>query len=117
MANVVFPYPFPEHLFALMPEIFVAVVGMALLLIDLFIDKERKYITAYASIATCLIAALLSVKVMMPETVVAFYGFFVLDQFAVLAKVLICVGTAFGMILSVHYMKDEQHLGEYYVLM
>ncbi len=117
MANVVFPFPFPEHLFALMPEIFVAIAAMALLLIDLFIEKDKKAITAYASIATSLVAALLSVKVMMPETVVAFYGFFVLDQFAVLAKVLICLGTAFGMVMSIHYMKDEQHLGEYYVLM
>jgi len=117
MANVVFPFPFPEHLIVLMPEMFVAVIAMALLLIDLFIAKDKKYITAYASIATCLIAALLSVKVMMPETVVAFYGFFVLDQFAVLAKVLICLGTAFGMVLSIDYMKDEKHLGEYYVLM
>jgi len=33
---------------------------------------------------------------MMPEAVTAFYGFFVLDQFAVLAKVLICLGSAFG---------------------
>jgi len=117
MANVVFPFPFPEHLFVLMPEIFVAIAAMALLLIDLFIEKDKKAITAYASIATSLVAALLSVKVMMPETVVAFYGFFVLDQFAVLAKVLICLGTAFGMVMSIHYMKDEQHLGEYYVLM
>jgi len=117
MANVVFPFPFPEHLMALLPEMFVAVLAMALLLIDLFIEKDKKYITAYASIATSLIAAFLSVKVMMPETVVAFYGFFVLDQFAVLAKVLICAGTAFGMVLSIDYMKNEKHLGEYYVLM
>jgi len=117
MANVVFPYPFPEHLMALMPEIFVAIAAMALLLIDLFIAKDKKFITAYASIAICLIAALLSVKVMMPEAVVAFYGFFLLDQFAVLAKVLICLGTAFGLVLSIDYMKKEKHLGEYYVLM
>ncbi len=117
MANVVFPFPFPEHLIALMPEIFVAVAAMALLLIDLFIDKDKKVITAYAAIAVTLVAALLSVKVMMPEVVTAFYGFFVLDQFAVLAKVLICLGSAFGMVLSINYMKDEPHLGEYYVLM
>ncbi len=117
MANVVFPFPFPEHLMALMPEIFAAVSAMALLLIDLFIAKEQKAITAYAAIAISLVAAVASVCVMASETLVAFYGFFVLDQFAVLSKVLICVGTAFGMVLSVHYMKDEEHLGEYYILM
>jgi len=117
MANVVFPFPFPDHLIALMPEIFVAIAAMALLLLDLFIEHNKKVITACIAIAISLIAALLSLKVMMPEPVVAFYGFFLLDQFAVLAKVLICLGTAFGMVLSIHYMKDEEHLGEYYVLM
>ena len=117
MANVVFPFPFPDHLILLLPEMFVAVAAMALLLIDLFIEQNKKCITAYASIVVSVIAALLSVKVMAPETTTAFYGFFVLDQFAVLAKVLICAGTAFGMVLSINYMKDEKHLGEYYVLM
>jgi len=117
MANVVFPFPFPEHLIALMPEIFVAVAAMALLLIDLFIAQDKKAITAWLAIAVSLIAALLSVNVMTSESVTAFYGFFLLDHFAVLAKVLICLGTAFGMVLSIHYMKNEQHLGEYYILM
>jgi len=42
MANVVFPFPFPEHLIALMPEMFVAVAAMALLLIDLLSIRIRK---------------------------------------------------------------------------
>ncbi|MDX8405735.1 MAG: NADH-quinone oxidoreductase subunit N [Mariprofundus sp.] len=117
MANVTFPFPFPDHLFALMPEIFVAVIAMALLLLDLFIAKEKKATTAYIAIATCVTAAILTVQAMMPETITAFYGFFVLDHFAVLAKVLICVGTAIGMILSIDYMKDEENIGEYYVLL
>ncbi len=117
MANVVFPYPFPEHLTSLMPEIFVAIAAMALLLIDLFIAQDKKSITAWLAITVSLIAALLSVNVMQSEAVTAFYGFFLLDHFAVLAKVLICLGTAFGMVLSIQYMKDEEHLGEYYVLM
>jgi len=117
MANVTFPYPFPEHLFALMPEMFVAVIAMALLLLDLFIAREKKATTAYIAIATCLTAAVLSVQAMMPESITAFYGFFVLDPFAVLAKVLICLGTAIGMILSINFMKNEANVGEYYVLM
>ncbi len=117
MANVAFPFPFPEHLFALMPEIFVTIAAMALLLIDLFIAQDKKAVTAWLAIAVALVAALLSVCVMQTEAVTAFYGFFLLDHFAVLSKVLICLGTAFGMVLSIRYMKDEQHLGEYYVLL
>jgi len=116
MANVSFPFPFPDHLFALMPEIFVAVIAMALLLLDLFIARDKKATTAYIAIATCITAAVLTVQSMMPESINAFYGFFVLDHFAVLAKVLICLGTAVGIVLSIDYMKDEANVGEYYVL-
>ncbi|TLS68208.1 NADH-quinone oxidoreductase subunit N [Mariprofundus erugo] len=117
MANVTFPFPFPEHLSSLMPEMFVAVIAMALLLLDLFIPREKKCITAYIAIATASVAALLCVSVNPAEPLVGFYGFFVLDQFAVFAKVLICLATALAMVLSVQYMKDLENVGEYYVLM
>ncbi len=115
MANVVFPFPFPDHLNLLLPEIFLAVTAMALLLIDLFIEK--KAITAYLAIVISLVTALFCVNVMPRMSTTAFYGFFLLDQFAVLAKVLICLGTAFTAMLSIHYMRAEKHLGEYYILM
>ena len=117
MANVTFPFPFPEHLIALLPEMVVAVMAMFLLLFDLFIPKERKALTAWLATATAIIAGVASLQVMGADTMVAFYGMFVLDPFAVFSKVLICAGTALGIILSIDYMKDEANVGEYYVLM
>jgi len=117
MANVIFPFPFPEHLLALLPEMIVAVMAMFLLLFDLFIPKERKNMTAYLSALTMVLAGAAALFVMTPETQVAFYGFFVLDNFAVFAKVLICAATVLGIFLSIDYMKDEENVGEYYVLM
>ena len=117
MANVTFPFPFPEHLIALLPEMVVAVMAMFLLLFDLFIPKERKVLTAWLATATAIVAGVASLQVMGADTMVAFYGMFVLDPFAVFSKVLICAGTALGIILSIDYMKDEANVGEYYVLM
>ncbi|HXH71275.1 MAG TPA: NADH-quinone oxidoreductase subunit N, partial [Mariprofundaceae bacterium] len=117
MANVTFPFPFPEHLLALLPEMIVAVAAMALLLLDLFIPKGRKALTAYLAMLTAIVAACATWQVTASEPLVAFYGYFVLDPFAALSKVLICIAAVFGMVISLDYMKEESHVGEYYVLM
>jgi len=117
MANVVFPFPFPEHLIALLPEIIVALAAMFILLFDLFLSGERKKWSGWLAIITAVIAADATIRVSAPEPMVAFYGMFVLDPFAVFTKVLICLATALGIILSLDYMKDEANTGEYYALM
>ena len=117
MANVTFPFPFPEHLITLLPEIIVAVMAMFLLLFDLFLPRERKNLTAYLAILTTVIAGIVTMNLSAAEPLVAFYGFFVFDQFAVFSKLLIYAATALAMVLSIDHMKDEENIGEYYVLM
>jgi len=117
MANVTFPFPFPDHLITLLPEMIVAVLAMALLLLDLFIAKENKVWTAYLAIMTIVIAAIATIQLYPAGTIEAFYGFFVFDPFAAFCKLLVFAATAIAMILSLQYMKDENHIGEYYVLM
>jgi NADH-quinone oxidoreductase subunit N len=117
MANVTFPFPFPEHLITLLPEIIVAIMAMFLLLFDVFVSKERKTITPYLAILTVIVAGIGTTCLRPEETLVAFYGFFVFDQFAVFAKLLIYAATALAMVISIEHMKDEENIGEYYVLM
>jgi len=117
MANVTFPFPFPDHLIVLLPEMIVAVLAMALLLVDLFISKENKVWTAYLAIVSIVIAAFATLQLSSGETITAFYGFFVFDPFSVYCKLLIYVATAVAMLISIDYMKDEENIGEYYVLM
>jgi NADH-quinone oxidoreductase subunit N len=117
MANVTFPFPFPEHLVTLVPEMCMAVAAMAILIGDLFLPAKRKHWSGYVTIAVCVLTAFLVVKVMAGRPLVAFYGFFVLDPFAAFAKVLILTTTAVATILSIDYMRGEAHTGEYYVLM
>jgi len=117
MADVTFPFPFPDHLIVLLPEMIVAVLAMALLLVDLFIAKENKVWTAYLAMMSIVVAALATLQLSSGETIHAFYGFFVFDPFSVYCKMLIYVATAISMVVSIDYMKDEQNIGEYYVLM
>ena len=117
MANVTFPFPFPEHLATLVPEMFVAVAAMFILIWDLFLPEKRKVWSGYLTIVVCIVAAFLVTQVASDKSLVAFYGFFVLDPFAAFAKLLILMATAVAAILSIDYMRGEAHTGEYYVLM
>ena len=117
MANVTFPFPFPEHLITLLPEMIVAVMAMFLLLLDLFLPKERKSLTAYLAILTAVVAGIVTLCLRSEETQVAFYGFFVFDHFAAFSKLLIYAATALAMVISIEHMKNEENVGEYYVLM
>jgi len=114
MTQMTFPLP---DIAPLMPEIFVAVMAMAVLLWDLFLPKEQKQWSGYVAMLTCAAAAVLTLQLASPNPVRAFYGFFVLDPFATYAKLLIYGGTFFSIILSLDYMKDEPNTGEYYSLM
>ncbi len=114
MTPMNFPLP---NVVPLIPEMFVAVMAMVVLMWDLFLPKERKHWNGYLAIVTCIVAGVLTMNVATAESVSAFYGFFVLDPFAAYAKLLIYAGTALAIIISLDYMKDEFGVGEYYTLM
>jgi len=114
MTPLNFPLP---NVVPLIPEMFVAVMGMGVLMLDLLLPKERKTISGYIAILTCMVAAVLTLQVGSAESITAFYGFFVLDPFSSYAKILIYAGTAVAMVLSLDYIKNEFGVGEYYSLM
>ncbi len=116
MANVTFPFPFPQHLELMLPEIIIAVMAMTLLIWDLFLGKDKKSWIAYATIATCLATAFATVQVTTGGALTTFYGYFVMDPFASFTKLLMLAATVFAVILSLDYMKDEENVGEYYCL-
>ena len=116
MANVTFPFPFPQHLELMLPEIILAVMAMALLMWDLFLPKAKKSWIAYATMLTCVVTAIATVQVTSGEPLTTFYGYFVLDPFASFAKLLMLLATVFAVVLSLDYMKDEEYIGEYYCL-
>jgi len=117
MAHVTFPFPFPENLGLMLPEIMIAVLAMTLLIWDLVVPKEKKHWVAYATIVVCVVTAMAVLQVTTGLSATSFYGYFVMDPFASFAKLLVLLATVFGVILSFDYMKQEENMGEYYCLM
>lgn len=117
MADVAFPFPFPQHLELILPEIILAVMGMVVLLMSVFLSEAKQSIVAWVSIVTCIVVGVLVLNVSGSVVETTFYGYFVLDPFASYAQLLMIAATVFAMLLSLNYVKDLANVGEYYTLM
>lgn len=117
MAEVVFPFPFPENLALIFPEMLLALMGMVALLMSVFLPASRQNIVAGVSIATCFAVAATLLYVSGLDGTTTFYGYFVLDAFATYAKLLLLLATVSAMLLSLNYVKDLANVGEYYTIM
>jgi NADH-quinone oxidoreductase subunit N len=113
----VVPFPFPEHLELILPEMILAVMGMVVLMLSVFLSSSRQSIVAWTSIVTCIVVAAAVVNVSGAEDTMTFYGYFTLDAFAGYAKLLMIAATVFAMFLSLNYIKDVENVGEFYTLM
>ena len=89
------------------PEILLAVAGMALLLLGAFRGNGATREIAYLVIATYVAAAALVVFAVEVPTV-SFSGLFVADGFGAFTKVLVLVGSALGLLISLDYIEREQ---------
>ncbi len=116
MTEVVIPFPFPEHLELILPEIIVAVMGMVMLMMSVFLSASRQTLVAWTATATSVVTIVTLLNVSGSETI-TFYGYFELDPFALYAKLLMIVATIFAIFLSLNFIKDEANVGEYYTLM
>jgi NADH-quinone oxidoreductase subunit N len=106
-----------NDLIALMPVIIVIAWGVLLLVVDLYIPRERKSITAL--LAALGFAAALGVNLALSgRSEIAFNGMIVLDGFAVFANtVILCSGIA-GIALASDFLKRMGlERGEYFSLM
>ena len=96
----------PDLLPAL-PEIFLAVAGMALLMLGVFKGDGATRLVAYLTVMSFVIAGfLLLVAVETPTK--TFNGMFVADDFAVFMKILALLGSAFAVIMSQRFIEREQ---------
>ncbi|MFE0753427.1 NADH-quinone oxidoreductase subunit NuoN [Inquilinus sp. NPDC058860] len=89
-----------------LPEIFLACAGMALLLIGVFLGEKSTRIVASLAVLSFLITGAL--LLMGPDgRVVTFGGMFVADGFAVFMKILVLIGSALALIMSLDYLEHE----------
>lgn len=91
---------------AALPEIFLAVAGMALLMYGVFRKGDTTSSTGWMTVIAFVIAAIL---VLTGETdQLVFGGSFITDSFSTFAKVLILGGAAFTLILALQWLKAEK---------
>jgi NADH-quinone oxidoreductase subunit N len=104
---------------ALAPEIVLAGVVCAVLLLDLFVDETRKWLTGTVA-GFGLLAAMLPVLTLAvddgPDRVM-FDGGYVVDNFALVLKALFLLSGYVVVLLSTTYVEEgDYHEGEYYFL-
>ena len=99
------------------PEIFLALAGCAILLLDLLIGDSRRHWTAALSIAALLVTAVLAGGVEVNGPVTALGGMFLVDAMSQALKIVALVIVAVAFVYSVEYMRHRGILkGEYFVL-
>lgn len=85
-----------------LPEIFLAVVGMALLMLGAFRREESGTLVAWLAVASFLVAAVM-VLFGPNQATLAFNALYVADGFAAFAKILVLLGAALTLLLSISY--------------
>jgi len=92
-----------------LPELFLAVAGMALLMVGVFQGDRSARQVSWLTVGALLVAAgLLYVFGSTGSPQVAMNGLFVSDAFAHYAKLFILLGAALAIILSLDYMEREK---------
>jgi len=97
------------------------IFALGILLIDLWVPREWKWINAVGAFVGVLFAALCTWQIqstLPPRGSLGFYNSLLVDRFAIYFWYLFLGGAAISILMSVHYLdvEDEDH-GEYYALL
>lgn len=98
--------PFPD-LWPALPEIVLALSGLALLMLGVFRGDTSTRTVAYIAVVAMLFAAVLSMGYGTGRAV-TFNGLFVMDAFGVFVKVLVLVASSLAVLMSLSYLEREQ---------
>jgi NADH-quinone oxidoreductase subunit N len=106
------------NLFAAAPEIVLALAAMLILVVDLFLDEQRRNVTYALSLATLVIVAAICGMFLAQDAVVyAFGNLYLTDPMANVLKMFALLATALVMVYGQGYARDRGiwH-GEFFVL-
>jgi NADH-quinone oxidoreductase subunit N len=105
------------NLWATLPVLSLSFGACILLLIDVFIPKHRKDITAWLAIIGVVVSLVLSIPGFSTR-VIAFNGMFIADPFTALINVITLVATLVSILAGQDYLKRSNiERGEYYPLL
>ena len=97
------------------------IFALGILLIDLWVPREWKWINALGAFVGVLFAALCTWQIqtaLPPRGLVGFYNSLLVDRFAIYFWYLFLAGAAISILMSVHYLDvEDEHHGEYYSLL
>jgi NADH-quinone oxidoreductase subunit N len=91
-----------------LPELAMAVGGMVLLMVGVFLPKQKPALVNMLALALFLFAAFLVWRQPMGSKTLAFTGAFVVDDFARFAKILVLIGAALSITLASRFFDRER---------
>ncbi|NOZ54447.1 MAG: NADH-quinone oxidoreductase subunit NuoN [Gammaproteobacteria bacterium] len=99
------------------PEIFILCMACFILVADLFVSDDKRVITYLMSLATLVVAAMITINLHSTETVYTFSGTYVKDAMSDVLKLFIYLITAVVFVYSRGYLSERNLFkGEFYVL-
>jgi len=105
------------NLLPALPEIIMLAMICLVLIVDLFLSQEKRWISLLLSVLTLVVTAFAIIAVAPADSISSFGGSFVLDQLAVTLKIANCIVVILVFIYSRDYLADHDiYKGEYYVL-
>jgi NADH-quinone oxidoreductase subunit N len=102
-----------------LPEIFLLCMVALTLMVDVFLPAHRRHLTYYLVQATLIITFMLTISQYRnyPDPIITFSGNYILDKFAIILKMYICVVCIFAFAYSRTYLQERKvAIGEYYIL-
>jgi len=99
------------------PEIFLLAAVCVILVTDLFVSDERRYVTYGLTQIALVVTALLAVGGVDAGPTLAFSGLYVADALGSVLKTGVCLSVAVGLVYSRSYLQPRgMYRGEYFVL-
>src|SRR5438552_19213824 len=96
--------PFAQSLFAVMPEVVILTAAALILIVDLFVDDERRHVTYWLTQLALLIAACVTLKTMQLDVVKAFHNMIVDDMLADVLRLTTFVAVSLMLFYSRSYL-------------
>jgi NADH-quinone oxidoreductase subunit N len=104
----------------MLPMVELTIFALGILLIDLMVPREWKWINAAGAFVGVLFAALCvwQIQSALPRGAAGFYNSLLVDRFAIYFWYLFLAGAAIAILMSVRYLDvEDEHHGEYYALL
>jgi NADH-quinone oxidoreductase subunit N len=110
----------PTEYRLMLPMVELTIFALGILLIDLIVPREWKWINALGAFMGVFFAAVCVVQIQwaLPRGGIGFLNSLLVDRFAIYFWYLFLAGAAIAILMSVRYLDiEDEHHGEYYALM